>query len=71
MSLVSRIYHMASGPAPTGEQAEARNLQAYRDAWHQRGLAVFDVDAIGDDWLRRTIEAEAVRRYGQRKARGQ
>lgn len=70
MSLVSGIYRMAHGPAPTGEEAEARNLQAYRDAWQTRGLAVFDVDAIGDEWLRRTIEAEAVRRYGKRKGNG-
>ena len=66
---ISRIYAMANAPAPTGREAEERNRAARRRAWQERGLAVLDPAAIGDDWLRQAVENEAERLFGRRPSR--
>ncbi len=37
-----------------------------RRAWHQQGVATFNVNEISDPWLRQAIINEAVHRWGQR-----
>ncbi len=37
-----------------------------RRAWHQQGVATFNVNEISDPWLRQAISNEAVHRWGQR-----
>ena len=67
MSLISRVYHMAEGPAPTGQDADDRNRAARRQAWRSHGLAVLDPEDIRDDWLRQAVINETDRQYGRRK----
>ena len=68
--LISRIYDHAYGPAPTGVDAQERNLAARVEAWQRHGLVVLDPADINDDWLRQAVRNEADKRYGQRKGRG-
>lgn len=63
---ISRIYAMANGDAPVGQEAQRRNIEARRAAWHKAGLIVLDPEDIGDDWLRQALLNEAESRYGRR-----
>lgn len=65
--LISRIYQLANGAAPTGAEAEQRNMAARREAWQRHGLAVLDPADITDDWLRQAVRNEADRQFGRRK----
>lgn len=67
--LVSPVYHMADGPAPTGQEAERRNLAARATAWHRHGLLVIDPEDVSDEWLRQALLNEANKRYGRRRDR--
>lgn len=67
MSLISRVYSMAYGPAPTGRDADERNHAMRQQAWHKMGLAVLDPENIADDWLRQAVINETNRQYGRRK----
>ena len=64
---ISRIYGMAEGPPPTGQEAEQRNAAARAEAWHRFGLLVIDPTEVGDDWLRQAMTNEGNKRYGHRR----
>ncbi|WP_422073916.1 hypothetical protein [Tranquillimonas rosea] len=66
---ISRIYHMADAPAPTGQEAEARNQAAREQAWHGLGIVVLDPEDVASEWLRAALIAEAETRYGRRRHR--
>ena len=65
---VSSIYHRANADPPTGAEAERRNTDACRRAWHDFGLVVLNPAEIEDDWTRQAVVNEANKRYG---AKGQ
>lgn len=67
--LVSNVYHMAYGPAPTVAEERDRNIEARKTAWQRHGLAVIDPEDIHDDWLRQAIINEADKAYGRRGRR--
>lgn len=71
MTRISSIYRQAHGPAPVGKEADRRNREAMREAWHKHGLAVLDPSDIDDDWIRQAVISEANRRYGRRTGDGQ
>ena len=67
MTRISPIYRMAHSDPPEGAEAQRRNYEAKRRAWHERGMVVLDLDAITDDWIRQAVKSEAIRQYGERK----
>ena len=67
--LISHVYNLANGPAPTGTEAERRNHAARAELWHRLGLVVIDPADLTDGWLAQAVTNEAERRYGRRAVR--
>ena len=66
--LVSSIYSQAHGDLPTPSEAETRNREAYKRAWHSLGLIILKPDSVLDDWTRQAFVNEANKQYGERQS---
>ena len=64
---ISRIYHQANSPAPTGADADRRNHEARKRLWLDLGVAVIDPGDIHNDWERQQVINQAEKLYGKRK----
>lgn len=69
MTRISNIYHKAHADPPTGQEAQRRNTDACKRAWHEFGLVVLDPETITDEWTREAVKSEAIRQYGKRNGK--
>lgn len=67
---ISSIYHQKNDDPPLGAEAERRNREKYKEAWHKLGLLVIDPEDINDEWERQLLINRADKEYGRRKAKG-